>query len=107
VYYKAKDGSIQSGGYKVNSQLMRNTLNGGGSAMDMVVPAGLFLSQKALENNNKFVKDIMKDVDVIGDDLYSKLLSLSLAGSKPKKKKVKTRRLKQESKKRSKTRRKR
>ena len=107
VYFTKSDGSIQSGGYKVNSPLMTKTLKGGGSVADMVVPAGLFLSKKALEGNNKFVKDIMGDVDVIGDDLYSNLLSLASAGSKTKKKKVKTRRRKQERKKRSNTRRKR
>lgn len=90
VYLKSKDGSIHSGGYKVNSPLMTNTLNGGGALTDMIVPAGLFLSKKALDGNQKFVKDILKDADVIGDDLYSKLLSLVSTTKKKTNGKVKT-----------------
>lgn len=100
VYLKGKDGSIYSGGYKVNSQLMDKTLSGGGGVSNMIVPAGLFLSKKALEGNKTFVSDILKDVDVIGDDLYSKLVSLAAPSLKTKKKaktkkKTKTRKHKQ------------
>lgn len=95
VYLKSKDGSIHSGGYKVNSPLMTNTLNGGGTVTDMIVPAGLFLSKKALDGNKNLVSNILKDVDVIGEDLYSKLVSLVSTTKKKKKTKVKTRKRKQ------------
>ena len=76
VYTTDKNGDIQAGGYKINNELLTNTLKGGGVVADMIVPAGLFLSKKILEKNKNIMSKIEDNNEVIGEDLYSKLLNL-------------------------------
>ena len=76
VYTTDKNGDIQAGGYKINNELLTNTLKGGGVVTDMIVPAGLFLSKKIVEKNRDIMSKIEDNNEVIGEDLYSKLLNL-------------------------------
>jgi hypothetical protein len=98
IFYSDKNNNIYSGGFKVNSIIMKNgsspiiTLNqNGGKKMDnvsdlfqnLVVPNWTFTlpSKKAFqkqnnEYNNKMDKDKEDEDESIDEDLHSKLLSL-------------------------------
>ena len=82
VYTANKNGEIEAGGYKINNSLLNNTINGGGTLTDMIVPAGLFISKKMLEKDTEFGVKTTEKVEVVGEDLYSKLLNLVQPNSK-------------------------
>lgn len=84
VYTVKKGGGIQAGGYDITNTLLENTLSAGGILNNMIVPAGLFLSKKMLERGNGFKFKTDNNNEVIGDDLYSKLLKLAKPDSKTK-----------------------
>ena len=86
VYTKNKNGDIEAGGYKINNELLNNTINGGGALTDIIVPAGLFVSKKILEKNKNVMSKTEDSIDVIEEDLYSKLLNLVQPNSKTNKK---------------------
>lgn len=86
VYTKNKNGDIEAGGYKINNELLHNTINGGGALTDIIVPAGLFVSKKILEKNKNVMSKTEDSIDVIEEDLYSKLLNLVQPNSKTNKK---------------------
>jgi hypothetical protein len=93
VYTTNKNGDVEAGGYKINNKLLTNTINGGGALTDMIVPAGLFISKKILEKNKNLMSKTEDNVEVVGEDLYSKLLNLVQPNSKTNIKR-KTRRVK-------------
>jgi hypothetical protein len=97
VYTTTKGGDIQAGGYNINCELFTNTIKGGGVLNNMLVPAGLFLSKKMLEKNNGLMFKTEDNNEVVGEDLYSKLLNLAQPFSKTKSKR-KTRRIKRKTK---------
>ena len=84
VYTVKKGGGIQAGGYDITNNLFNETLSGGGVLTNMLVPAGLFLSKKMLETDNGLKFKTEDNNEVIGDDLYSKLLKLVQPDSKTK-----------------------
>jgi hypothetical protein len=98
VLYKNKDGSFQSGGYKLDSSFLENNYTpitsynineneiiqkGGNPALtevfsNLAVPAGLFVLQRIA--NGKYNEDINSKDDkpeLIEDSLYDKLLKLA------------------------------
>lgn len=123
VFYKDKDGSYMSGGYKIQSELFENTIKNteetqmqniesdsplhnqnGGSLLfsemfkDMIVPAGLLFLQQNYKGSKKTIKDIsvgnlLKETEMIGDDLYDKLVGL-VTPNKKKRHNIKTRKMK-------------
>jgi hypothetical protein len=89
VFTTDKNGCLKGGGFKIDSYLLNNTINnkdnsihqsGGGGInimnnfKDLVVPAGLFLSQKIIQKNNT-IRYNYKD-EHINDDIYDKLLNM-------------------------------
>jgi len=84
VYTTTNDGGIKAGGYNINSELLTTTIEGGGMLNDMLVPAGLFLSKKILEKGNGLMFKTEDNNEIVGDDLYSKLLNLAQPYSKTK-----------------------
>ena len=87
VFTTDKNGCLTGGGFKIESQLLNNTINdtgpiqtGGGGInilnglKNLVVPAGLFLSQKKIQKNNTIRYNYKEDP--INDEIYDKLLNM-------------------------------
>ncbi len=86
IFTTDKNGCLTGGGFKIESQLLNNTINdtgliqsGGGinilnGLKNLVVPAGLFLSQKQIQKNNTIRYNYKEDP--INDDIYDKLLNM-------------------------------
>lgn len=117
VFYSGSDNQIYSGGFSVNSIMLKagfspfttlNNINGqtGGNVADifkdLVVPSWLvsqenrFTGGSKHSDNNKHMKnDDDSDDDIISDDLYDKLVDLvTVSDSEIKNKKKNTRRFK-------------
>ena len=96
VYTRDDYGNVQSGGYKIESLLLKKGLpikdtnkpqKGGGLSAgvvlaDLAVPAGLLYAQQTAKNKRYNTKDY----PIVSVDLYDKLLELA----KPKKPKNKS-----------------
>ncbi len=96
IFYKDKDGSYMSGGYKIQSELFEHIIsskhNGlesildkqqGGSLLisdafkDLVIPAGLLFLQQTYTTKNIENKDgFSKNVEVCSEDLYDRLVNM-------------------------------
>lgn len=88
VFTTDKNGCLKGGGFKINSELLKNTINtkntnniqtGGNvnimdSFKDLVVPAGLFYMQSKVKKN-KSIHYEYKDEEIT-EDLYDNLLSM-------------------------------
>jgi hypothetical protein len=107
IYNRTSDGKIMSAGYAINSKILQSGMpaistvkskKGGGSLTSLAVPAGLFLLQQSIKSKTNALDNIkISEPEVIGDDLYDKLLALI----NPKKKsKGRTRKTKSQPKKR-------
>ena len=82
---------VKALGWNINSPLLKNDIpiasyniqsggksnNKGGAIIEnLAIPAGLILLRNAIESNTN-LNDIMGVPEVIGEDLYSKLLNLA------------------------------
>jgi hypothetical protein len=112
VFYGDSDKQIYSGGFSVDSIMMKsgispfttlNTMNEqtGGNVSDLfknlVVPSWLVSQENRFGGGSRHVKNIDEesDDDIISDDLYDKLIDLvSVSDTEIKNKKKKTRRFK-------------
>jgi len=112
VFYSGSDNQIYSGGFSVNSIMMKagfspfttlNNINGqtGGNVADifkdLVVPTWLVSQNNNFIGGNKHMKndDDSEDDEVISDELYDKLVDLvSVSDAEIKNKKKNTRRFK-------------
>ncbi len=115
VFYGGDDNQIYSGGFSVNSIMMKsgispfttlNNINGvnvqnGGNVADLfknlVVPSWLVSQENKLSGGSKHTKndDDSDDEEIISDELYDKLLNLATVDDKEiKNKKKHTRRFK-------------
>jgi hypothetical protein len=112
VFYSGSDNQIYSGGFSVNSIMMKagfspfttlNNINGqtGGNVADifkdLVVPTWLVSQNNNFIGGNKHMKndDDSEDDEVISDELYDKLVDLvTVSDSEIKNKKKNTRRFK-------------
>ncbi len=88
VFTTDKNGCLKGGGFKINSELLKNTINtnntnniqtgGNVNIMDsfknLVVPAGLFYTQSKVKKN-KSIHYEHKDEEIT-EDLYDNLLSM-------------------------------
>jgi len=114
VFTTDKNGCLTGGGFKIESQLLNNTINdtindtsptqsGGGGInilnglKNLVVPAGLFLSQKQIQKNNTIRYNYKEDP--INDDIYDKLLNMV----EPDKRKIHSRKTKNKKENKNKT----
>ena len=112
VFYSGSDNQIYSGGFSVNSIMMKsgispfttlNNINGqiGGNVgdvfKDLVIPSWLVSQNNNFIGGNKHKKndDDSEDDEVVSDDLYDKLVDLvSVSDAEIKNKKKNTRRFK-------------
>lgn len=113
VFYGGSDSQIYSGGFSVNSIMMKsgispfttlNNMNGqtGGNVSDLfkdlVVPSWLVSQENRFGGGSKHTKKLDEDSDeeeVISDELYDKLIDLvSVSDTEIKNKKKHTRRFK-------------
>ena len=113
VFYGGSDNQIYSGGFSVNSIMMKsgispfttlNSINGqtGGNVSDLfknlVVPSWLVSQETKLTGGNKHTKNLDEDSDdeeIISDELYDKLVDLvTVSDAEIKNKKKSTRRFK-------------
>jgi hypothetical protein len=113
VFYGGSDNQIYSGGFSVNSIMMKsgispfttlNNTNGqtGGNVSDLfknlVVPSWLVSQETKLTGGNKHTKKLDEDSDdeeIISDELYDKLVDLvTVSDAEIKNKKKSTRRFK-------------
>jgi hypothetical protein len=113
VFYGGSDNQIYSGGFSVNSIMMKsgispfttlNNINGqtGGNVSDLfknlVVPSWLVSQETKLTGGNKHTKNLDEDSDdeeIISDELYDKLVDLvTVSDAEIKNKKKSTRRFK-------------
>jgi hypothetical protein len=112
VFYSGSDNQIYSGGFSVNSIMMKagfspfttlNNINGqtGGNVADifkdLVVPTWLVSQNNNFIGGNKHMKndDDSEDDEVISDELYDKLVDLvTVSDAEIKNKKKNTRRFK-------------
>ena len=85
IYNTTKDGKIMSAGYAINSKILQGGMPAistvktqkGGSIQSLAVPAGLFLLQQSIKSKTNALDNIkISEPEVIGDDLYDRLLSL-------------------------------
>ena len=91
VFTTDKNGCLKGGGFKIESTLLKNTINkkdnqtdetyqtGGGINMingfkDLIVPAGLFYSQKSVQKNKSIHYDYADEE--FDDTIYDKLLNM-------------------------------
>jgi len=86
VTYRGPNGNVKSMGLDIRSDFLKNDVpicrqSGGGAgaaSQNLVVPAGLLLLSRAMDSNTKPVaKDAAEEPSTIGEDLYSKLLTLA------------------------------
>ena len=105
IYNRTADGKIMSAGYAINSKILQSGMPAistvkskkGGALTSLAVPAGLFLLQQSIKSKTNALDNIkVSEPEVIGDDLYDKLLAL--INPKKKSKARKTRRVKNGSK---------
>jgi hypothetical protein len=113
VFYGGSDNQIYSGGFSINSIMMKsgispfttlNNTNGqtGGNVSDLfknlVVPSWLVSQETKLTGGNKHTKKLDEDSDdeeIISDELYDKLVDLvTVSDAEIKNKKKSTRRFK-------------
>jgi hypothetical protein len=104
IYNTTKGGKITSGGYSINSKILQGgmpaistvEMQKGGGMQSLAVPAGLFLLQQSIKSKTNALDNVVvSEPEVIGDDLYDRLLSLvDPYEKKVVKKKRKTRRVK-------------
>jgi len=112
VFYSGSDNQIYSGGFSVNSIMMKsgispfttlNNINGqiGGNVgdvfKDLVVPSWLVSQNNSFIGGNKHRKndDDSEDEEIISDELYDRLIDLvSVSDAEIKNKKKNTRRFK-------------
>lgn len=113
VFYGDSDKQIYSGGFSVNSIMMKsgispfttlNNINGqtGGNVSDLfkdlVVPSWLVSQENKLSGGSRHVKNIDEDSsddEIISDELYDKLIDLvTVSDNEIKNKKKQTRRFK-------------
>ena len=84
VYYKNPDGTIRAGGYEIKNKLLEGgrpavknfKIQKGGGIESLAVPAGLFLLQQSIATKSNALEIMEKEPKVIGDELYTSLLSL-------------------------------
>ncbi len=104
VYYQ-KGGKVKALGYTIENALLEKGMpvlgqsGGGHPLVDLVVPAGLLLLQQTFQDNKPDIKALQqqhtqdkKNVEVIGESLFDKLLQL--ASIKQKKKRTQRRKRK-------------
>jgi hypothetical protein len=103
VFMNNKNGDLTGAGFTIHSDLLKDTMYGGGSShdnqtgganilsalKDLVVPAGLFYTQKQFQKNH-LIKYENKP-ELIEESIYDSLLSM-LEPSNQKKHSIKTRR---------------
>ena len=99
VFTTDKNGCLKGGGFKIESDLLKNTINkkdgysgqtgqtGGGINMingfkDLIVPAGLFYSQKTVQKNKSIHYDYADEE--LEDTIYDKLLNMVEPASRKK-----------------------
>jgi len=102
IYTKNKDGRIFAAGYAVNSKLMASgnpaissiPIQSGGGFETLAVPAGLFLLQQSIPSSATPIETVKEAPKVLGEDLYTRLLSLVAKPSKKQKRLTRKRRRK-------------
>ena len=99
VFTTDKNGCLKGGGFKIESDLLKNTINkkdnhtgkteqiGGGINMingfkDLIFPAGLFYSQKTVQKNKSIHYDYADEE--LEDNIYDKLLNMVEPASRKK-----------------------
>jgi len=90
IFYRDEKNNVYSGGYKLDNIFKKLDIPpltekmGGGQ---FIVPAGLFFLQQNIQTEEEQIPFKNISNKIIGDDLFSKLLSLSTKDNKPKKRK--------------------
>ncbi len=81
VLQKNKDGKYSSLGYSIDNTLLNNSdagdLKGGGLGLlnNLAVPAGLFMINKSVQNQNYKINDML-DNNILNESLHDRLLKL-------------------------------